>query len=270
VRPAPRDPEATVVVPVYRNADTLEELHRRLARVFEARGMEFEVVFVDDACPSGSLDVLRKLAQLDPRVAVVALARNAGQHRAVLAGLSLARGRWMVVLDADLQDPPEAIPCLLEKGEEGFGAVFAGRRGRYESAGRLVTSRLFKRLLSLLCSAGSGLADAGLFVALDRAMAARILSMENGPPFVVAMIGCAGLPVVSVPVERSPRRRGESAYGSWGRWKSGLCGVAWVIRWRLGLRGASDRERAVIAERIGERFRAAETTPAPTSVRSAR
>jgi glycosyltransferase involved in cell wall biosynthesis len=249
--------DVSVVVPVYRNADTLEELHARLARVLEERGFEFEVLYVDDACPLGSLDVLRGVARSDPRAAVLSLARNAGQHRAILAGLSLTRGRGTVVLDADLQDPPEAIPRLLAKLDEGYGAVFAGRRGRYESFGRLLTSRLFKRLLSRLCGAGDRMADAGVFVVLDRPTVSRLLSMENGAPFVVAMIGCAGAPLASVPVVRSPRPTGESAYSSWRRLRSGLRGVAWVIRWRIGRR-TRDAAPAIVAARIGERFRTME------------
>jgi glycosyltransferase involved in cell wall biosynthesis len=260
--------DVSVVLPVYRNAETLVELHSRLATVLEGCGLEFEVLCVDDACPLGSLDVLRTVARSDPRVAVVSLARNAGQHRAVLAGLSLARGQRAVVLDADLQDPPEAIPELLAKLEEGYGAVFAGRRGRYESAGRLLTSRLFKRLLSRLCGAGAGMADAGLYVVLDRPMISRVLSMENGAPFVVAMIGCAGLPLASVPVVRSPRPSGESAYSSWRRLKSGLRAVAWVIRWRVGRRRTPDAAPAIVGARIGERFRALEPATA-WEVRSA-
>ncbi len=270
MNPPAREIDVSVVVPVYRNADTLEELHRRLARVFEDRSLEFEILYVDDACPAGSLEVLRALARADARAAAVSLARNAGQHRAVLVGLALARGRWTVVLDADLQDPPEAIPELLQKGAEGFSAVFAGRRGRYESAGRLFTSRLFKRLLSVLCGAGTRLADAGLFVALDRALVSRVLAMENGRPFVVAMIACAGLAVASVPIARSPRPRGKSAYGSWGRLKSGARAVAWVVRRRLGLRGAPDGERAIVATRIGERFREMESGTKPAVSRSTR
>jgi len=260
--------DLSVVVPVYGNAETLEELHSRLATVLEGRGLEFEVLYVDDACPRGSLEVLRTVARSDPRVGVVSLARNAGQHRAVLAGLSLARGRGAVVLDADLQDPPEAIPQLLAKLEEGYGAVFAGRRGLYESRGRLLTSRLFKRLLSRLCGAGDGLADAGLYVVLDRPTVSRLLSMENGAPFVVAMIGCAGLRTVSVPVVRSPRPSGESAYSSWRRLRSGLRGVAWVIRWRVGRRRTPDAAPAIVGARIGERFRTMEPAT-PSEVGSA-
>jgi len=112
------------------------------------------------------------------------------------------------------------------------------------------------------------MADAGVYVVLGRATVSRLLSMENGPPFVVAMIGCAGLPTVSVPVVRSPRPSGESAYSSWRRLRSGLRGVAWVIRWRVGRRRTPDAAPAIVGARIGERFRTMEPAT-PSEVGSA-
>ena len=137
-------PEVTIVLPVFRNKETLKALHARLGHVMEPLRIEYEVLFVDDVCPEGSLDVLKELIQMDPHVGVLVLEENVGQHRAVMRGLSLARGKAMVVMDADLQDPPEAIPRLLSELQRGPAAVFAGRRGHYESWSRLLTSRLFK------------------------------------------------------------------------------------------------------------------------------
>jgi glycosyltransferase involved in cell wall biosynthesis len=184
----------------------------------------------------------------------VALARNVGQQQAVLAGLAHARGAWTVVIDADLQDPPEAIPALLARGRDGYAAVFAGRRGRYESRGRLLTSRLFKRLLSVL----SGVpADAGIFVAMHRSLVERLLQMDRDMPFLVAMIGCAGLPMTSVPVVRAARANGVSAYSSWARLKSGWRGMAYVLAWRWrAARGLPDRRPvgAPVRAYVGARF----------------
>jgi glycosyltransferase involved in cell wall biosynthesis len=134
-------PSVSVIVPVYRNRATLRELHRRVSAVLEGAGRTFEILFVNDDCPAGSLEVLRELTAGDARVAVLSLASNVGQHQAVVTALSEARGEWVVVMDADLQDPPEALPELLRAGEAGFSAVFAGRCGEYESRFRLLTSR---------------------------------------------------------------------------------------------------------------------------------
>jgi glycosyltransferase involved in cell wall biosynthesis len=222
-------PEVSIVLPVYRNVETLHELYRRLCNALDTQPLSYELLFVDDACPEGSIAVLEELARLDRRVGVLALERNVGQHRAVLAGLAYARGQWIVVMDADLQDPPEVIPDLLDKLQEGRAAVFAGRRGRYESTFRLFTSRLFKGLLRLLCGVPI---EAGLFVALNRPMVERLLALGGPHPFVVAMIGCTGLSMASIPVMRDQRARGQSAYSFWGRLQSGWRAVAWVLSWR--------------------------------------
>ncbi len=226
---SPEAPRVSVVVPVYRNAATLDELYERLLPALGAAG-PFELVFVDDACSGGSQPALGRLAARDARVRVIRLERNVGQHRAILAGLEQVRGAWTVVMDADLQDPPEAVPQLLERASRGdVAAVFAGRRGRYESVPRLVTSRLFKRLLHLLCGVP---ADAGLFVALDRSLVNRLLAMNGSEPFVVAMIGCTGLPMASIPVARARRPGGRSAYTVPARTRSAWRAVVWVVSWK--------------------------------------
>ena len=223
--------ELSVVIPVYANADTLVSLEVRLRRVLEGEGRSFEIVFVDDACPAGSAAVIASLAATYPHVRSLHLKRNRGQHAAVLIGLSLARGHWCVVMDADLQDPPESLPRLLAAREGSVAAVFAGRRGHYESRGRLRTSRFFKLGLHWICGVPR---DAGIFVLLRRDLVERILSLRTQAPFIVAMIGCANLPMRSIPVERARRPIGESSYRGWDRWRSALRAYRCVIecRWR--------------------------------------
>ena len=217
----------SVVVPVYGNGGTLRVLHDRLRRVLGGEGLEYEIIFVNDACPFASLVVLDGIASEDPGVRVMALPDNVGQHRAVLIGLAQARGRCAVIMDGDLQDPPEAVPRLLEKLDS-HAAVFAGRRGRYESRGRLATSRLFKTLLSVLTGVPR---DAGMYVALRCDMIQHLLARREKTPFVVAMIGTSGMAVASVPIHRSPRPSGHSCYSGRTRLKAALAAV------RIALRG---------------------------------
>lgn len=228
---SPPEPEVSVVVPVFRNAETVGELSSRIASVLEGQGVSFEIVFVNDACPEGSLAALAVLADADDRFRVVSLKRNVGQQQAILRGLAHARGGDVVVMDADLQDPPEAIPLLLDRLGEGCNAVFAGRRGRYESSLRLFTSRLFKRVLHLMLGVPT---DAGAFVAMSRKMKECLLLMPSRGAHVAAMIGASGLPVDSIPVERARRLRGCSSYTAWARLRVGLRAVGWVLsrrRW---------------------------------------
>jgi glycosyltransferase involved in cell wall biosynthesis len=249
-------PYVSVVVPVYRNAETVSELHCRLCCALEAWSLPFELLFIDDGCPDGSLREVTALARDDPRVAGLALARNVGQQRAALVGLHHARGEWTVIMDGDLQDPPEAIPDLLVRGSDGYAAVFAGRRGAYESRGRLLTSRLFKRVLSILCGVP---ADAGIFVALHRPLVERLLAMDGRDPFIVAMIGCTGLPTVSLPVVRAVRPRGASAYSSWMRLRGGWRGVSYALIWKWRTFRGRARYRPVdapVMAYVGARFAA--------------
>jgi len=230
--PTPAHPDVTVVIPVYKNAGTLVELRDRLVKTLATTPSSHEIVLVNDACPERSLAVLEEMAAHDSTVSVIDLATNVGQHQAVMVGLAYARGQSVVIMDADLQDPPEAIPKLLERLRPGCDAVFAGRRGRYQSGFRLFTSRMFKRLLHMLSGVPP---DAGIFVALSRNAVNRLLEMEGPRPFVVAMIGCTNLPMVSIPVERDERSVGASAYSFRMRLKSAWRGIWWTLCWKRPL-----------------------------------
>jgi glycosyltransferase involved in cell wall biosynthesis len=220
--------DVSVIAPVYGNAETLPALHRRIISALDG-GLR-EIVFVDDGSPDDSYEVMRALSERDCRVRAIRRPRNGGQHLAVLQGLRQSRGEWSVVMDADLQDPPEAIPLLLSTARDGHDVVFAGRRGRYEPRLRLASSRLFKRTLA----AATGLPpDAGMFFAASRRAVERVLEMDGPPPFVVAMIGRAELTTASVPVERSPAL-GRSGYSPVDRMRSASRGLRWAIQPRLG------------------------------------
>jgi glycosyltransferase involved in cell wall biosynthesis len=253
--PAPR-PEVTAVVPVYRNAATVGELAQRLHLAL-AVTPSHELLFVDDGCPEGSLAVLRGLVEADRRAAVLALERNVGQQAAVLIGLAFSRSPWTVVLDADLQDPPEAIPRLLAAAGPATAAVFAGRRGAYESPVRLLTSRLFKTLLHLATGVPR---DAGLYVALRRDAVRGLLELPTDRPHVAAMIGCLGLETASVPVERARRQVGRSAYSSRERLRSAFRAFGCVLDCRRTRPAAPPadapwaRPERIVRARYGARF----------------
>lgn len=227
---APGEPEAevSVVVPVYGNEDSLEELHARLDSVLSPEG-SYEIVFVDDASPDRSRFVLRRLASEDPRIRLIELDRNRGQHEAALAGLRHATGRWIVVMDADLQDRPEVIPALLRRGRDGFEAVFAGREGSYQGRWRMLTSLAYRKLLRGVLPLPQG---AGMFVALRSEAARQLLAMAGPPSHLVAMIGAAHINATSIPVERHRRAAGSSTYTTWSRARSAFAALRWAVRAR--------------------------------------
>jgi glycosyltransferase involved in cell wall biosynthesis len=199
------------VLPVYRNRPMLDELHRRLTATLTRLSRPYELIFVDDACPEGSGEVIAGIAERDPKVRWASHPLNVGQQRAAWLGLSAARGDWVVVMDADLQDPPEAIPALLAAATPGVDAVLAAWRGRYEGRGRLFTSRAFKILREKLTGYPR---DAGMFFALRRPLVDEILRHDVPHPFLPSLVGLSGRNFVTVPVERQPRPSGESAYST--------------------------------------------------------
>lgn len=219
-----------VVVPVYRNAPTLWALARRLD---VAMDRPWRLRLVVDACPAGSGPVGDALAAADPRIGVTHLPRNVGQHRALLHGLleEPAGGYW-VCLDGDLQDPPEAVPLLVDViAAQHMSGVFAGRRGCYEQFGRRLTGIVHRQLMSAL----TGLpADAGAFLAMDRALRAAVVDAlgRHRAPSIVAAVGGSGLPVTSIPVERAVRATGSSTWSSTARLRQSARTLAWAARHR--------------------------------------
>jgi polyisoprenyl-phosphate glycosyltransferase len=142
--------EISVVIPVYGCADCLVELHTRLTSVLHGMGVEYELIFVDDRGPDDSWPILERLATDDPHVRAFRLSRNFGQHQAITAGLAQARGRWTVVMDCDLEDPPTEIPRLYAEATNGARIVYARRIGRPHSVPRRLASAAYFRLLNKL------------------------------------------------------------------------------------------------------------------------
>lgn len=222
-------PDMSVVVPVYRNATTVDALADQILSVAGELGLSAEIVFVNDASPDDSLDRLTALARTHPSVVVVDLPRNVGQHAAVLHGLAHARGRTCAVMDADLQDRPASLATLWRARSPHAGAVFGSRVGRYEQAGRHLTSRLFKRVLHVLTGVPK---DAGLFVLLERDAVDALVRFPTRTPWIQAMIGLLRIATISVPVERDHRRDGTSSYDARKRVKTAVRGIWCVIEYR--------------------------------------
>lgn len=202
------------VLPLYRTAAQLDELVSRIHAVSTSLGLRHEVVLVDDACPQDSGGLALHKAALDPRLRVLRLPRNQGQDRALIAGLRLSRGAWTVALDADLQDPPEAMARLWPLCTAAHDAVFARRTGNYSSPGRRATSRLYRSIASRIGGLPQG---AGLYVALHRRALDRINAATRSHRTLLALIAGARPRCASVDIVRAPRAMGASSYDSLGR-----------------------------------------------------
>jgi polyisoprenyl-phosphate glycosyltransferase len=202
----------TVVAPLYRNPAPIPELVQRLQRLEGA-----SILLVEDGGrDEPTLQLLRELA--GPRVAALLLARNVGQNRAIYAGLQHALAGPVVVMDADLQDQPEAIPALLAALDR-WPAVFAQRHGHYQSWEERLTSVLFKGILRL--ASGWRLpADVGTFVAMRPEVVQRLLQTQSADPYLVGHLAMSGYALGALPFRRMPG--GRSGYGWRGRFRLAL------------------------------------------------
>ncbi len=202
----------SIVVPVYNEAESLPELYRRVREVMETLGEPWELVLVDDGSVDGSTEHIRRLAQSDPRVRPVIFARNFGHQIAVTAGLDYARGQAVIIMDADLQDPPEIIPRLIERWREGYEVVYAVRAEREgETWFKKVTAAFFYRLIYRIADVKIPL-DTGDFRLLDRKVVDVLRRMRERHRFLRGMAAWVGFRQIGVEYRRAARFAGETKY----------------------------------------------------------
>jgi dolichol-phosphate mannosyltransferase len=206
----------SIVVPCYNEEAVLAEFHGRLVAVCAALAeTEFEIVYTDDGSRDQTLELLRQLQASDGRVRVVGLSRNFGHQIAVSAGLEHAAGDAAVIIDADLQDPPEVIPELLARWRDGYQVVYGMRTERPgETVFKLWTAKLFYRLINRLSRVKLPL-DVGDFRLVDRKVIDVLLAMPERDRFLRGMVSWIGFRQVAVMYRRAERSSGESKYPLW-------------------------------------------------------
>ncbi|MGH7815110.1 MAG: glycosyltransferase [Candidatus Binataceae bacterium] len=209
---AAAEDSVSIVVPVYNESANLNALWARLKPVLDNLDRPWEAVFIDDGSRDDSLAILREIAAGEPdRVRVVELARNFGQHSAILAGFRNSRGAVVVTLDADLQNPPEEIPRLLAAIDEGNDVVGGWREERQDRSYRKFASRLHNRLTSLIV--GVPMHDYGCMLrAYRRHIADTVAECDEKAAFVPALANTFAKRVAEIPVGHEERARGESKY----------------------------------------------------------
>ena len=224
-KPRTGEVELSAVVPVYNEDGSLGELHRRLTAVLEPLALPYEVVLVDDGSRDCTADVMAGLCDRDPRVRAVRLSRNFGHQAALAAGLQHVAGRAVVVLDADLQDPPELIPELVARWREGFQVVYAQRRQR-EREGWIKrwTAWVYYRVLRRLTRFEIP-ADTGDFCLMDRAVVDLLNSMPERNRYIRGLRAWVGFRQTAVRYTRPPRYAGEPKYSFGGSFGLALNGI---------------------------------------------
>ena len=205
-------PKYSFVVPIYNEEETIAELYRRISLIMERLDGETELLLINDGSRDRSLELMRKLHQEDRRVNYLSLARNFGHQIAVTAGLNFARGQVIVILDADLQDPPELIPDMVEKWRQGYELVYAQRtQRRRESWFKRMMAYLFYRILKRLADVDIP-TDTGDFCLMDRKIVDALNAMPERNRYIRGLRAWVGFRQTVLRFERDPRFAGEVKY----------------------------------------------------------
>ena len=204
--------ELSVVVSVYKSADSLGELHRRLTGTLVAMGVSYELLFVDDRSPDDAWPQLTELSAVDPHVIAIRFSLNFGQHAAITAGIAESRGRYVLVMDGDLQDRPEDIPRLCEQASQtGAAIVFARRRRRQHHWSRRAAARMYFRLMRIF----TGVAiqgEYGSFSLIERRVADAYLRVHDRGRHYLFILYWLGFEHTEIVVDHSARASGSSSY----------------------------------------------------------
>ena len=213
-----KHPHLSVVIPVYKAENCLQELYLRLRAALESISPDFEIVLVEDCGGDNSWQVIQQLARDDPRVRGIQFSRNFGQHYGITAGLDHCHGDWVVVMDCDLQDRPEEIPRLYAKAQEGFDIVLARRGLRSDPPLKRMTSWLFYKIFSYLADIEYD-GDSGNFRIMSRKVVVSFCSIREQLRFFSGLVHWMGFPAASVEVEHAERVDGKSTYTFAKLWK---------------------------------------------------
>ena len=202
----------SIVAPIFNEKENLSELHRRVSEVMDSLGEPWELILVDDGSTDSSADMIRELAKKDKQVRPVIFARNFGHQIAITAGWDYARGDAVVIIDADLQDPPELIVEMAKKWREGYEVVYAVRTEREgESWFKLWTASLFYRIIYRITEVKIPL-DTGDFRLMDRKVVNVLKQMREKHRFPRGMSSWVGFKQIGIEYKRAARVAGETKY----------------------------------------------------------
>jgi len=217
------DLSLSIVVPAFNEEEVLPEFHRRLVNVLDKLNIHCEILYVNDGSNDDTLAVMKSF--IDPRVAILDLSRNFGKEIALTAGLDHARGDAVVVIDADLQDPPELIPQLIDKWKEGYDVVYARRSTREgETFLKKLTAKLFYRFIKHVSRVKIP-EDTGDFRLLSRRAVDAVKQLNETHRFMKGLFSWIGYPQVAVTYTRDPRFAGKTKWNYWKLWNFALEGI---------------------------------------------
>ncbi len=206
------EPNYSVVVPMYNEEEVILRTYRRLKGVMDGTGEPYEFVFVNDGSRDRSAEIVKELCQTDPNVRLIDFSRNFGHQVAISAGMDYAQGKAVIVIDADLQDPPEVIPDMIRKWKEGYDVIYGKRLKRKgETVFKKTTALMFYRLLRSLTSVDIPV-DTGDFRLIDRKVCDALSGLKEKNRFIRGMVSWVGFNQTSVEYVREERAAGETKY----------------------------------------------------------
>lgn len=200
----------SVVVPIFNESGNINQLYSRLNEVLRKISREHEIIFINDGSSDNSLALLKKIRRKDKKIKIISFSRNFGHMAAVDAGLTNAKSEWVIVMDGDLQDPPEVIPKMLVRAKEGFDVVYGVKKKRKEGVIKRTLFSMFYRLFDML-SPYKMPANAGTFSLMNKKVVKLIVSLPEKNKFVSGLRAWTGFSQVGVEYERSARHAGEPA-----------------------------------------------------------
>jgi polyisoprenyl-phosphate glycosyltransferase len=226
----------SVVVPAYNEQDNIRRVYGRLASVMDDIGLEWELIFSVDPCTDRTEDLILELCAEDARVKMLRFSRRFGQPMATIAGLDAARGDAVIVVDCDLQDPPELIPELVRRWQEGFDVVYAQRRTRAgETIPKRIVAAVGYRVIKRIADVDIP-PNTGDFRLMSRRVVDNVVSLKESHGFLRGLVGLVGFRQASVPYDRDPRAAGNSKYNRFlGSLLIGINGIVGFSRYPLQL-----------------------------------
>jgi glycosyltransferase involved in cell wall biosynthesis len=224
----------SIVVPSYNEEDNVRIVHERLSEVLEPLDLDWELIFAVDPCTDRTEQRIEELHERDRRVKMLRFSRRVGQPMATLAGMEAATGDAVVVIDCDLQDPPELIPELVASWHDGFDVVYAQRRSREgETLPKRIVSALGYRLIRRIAEVEIP-PNTGDFRLMSRRVVGHVVALDESHGFLRGLVGLVGFPQTSVLYDRDARAAGDSKYNRfWGSLVIGLNGVVGFSRYPL-------------------------------------
>jgi dolichol-phosphate mannosyltransferase len=226
----------SIVIPAYNEQDNVRRVYERLSKIMGQVDVEWELIFSVDPCTDQTEELIRELCDQDARVKMLRFSRRFGQPMATIAGLEAARGDAVVVIDCDLQDPPELIPELLARWRDGYDVVYAQRRTRAgETIPKRIVSAVGYRVIKRIADVEIP-PNTGDFRLMSRRVVDNVVALQESHGFLRGLVGLVGFRQTSVPYDRDPRTAGTSKYNRfWGSLLIGLNGVVGFSRYPLQL-----------------------------------